>query len=128
MDWKILVVEDEQGMRSFYQAFFKLRGFSIECASSVDEAIAYTEEHPIKLVVLDLAMPDRNGEEFFDYVSNLHPQTFIIVATGYPTPSMLRKIAAKDNARLFVKPFSVDDVCAEAIAILSNIAPEAQVC
>ncbi len=128
MDWKILIVEDEQGMRSFYQAFFKLRGFSIACTSSVDEAIAYTEEHPVKLVVLDLAMPERNGEEFFDYVSNLYPETYIIVATGYPTPSVLRKIAAKDNARLFVKPFSVDDVCEEAVAILSSDAPAINCC
>ena len=127
MDWKILVVEDEQGMRSFYQAFFKLRGFSIACASSVEEAITYSESHPIKLVVLDLAMPERNGEEFFDYVNHLHPDTYIIVATGYPTPSMLRKIAAKENARLFVKPFSVDEVCEEAISVLSSMVPQAQV-
>ena len=124
----ILVVEDEQGMRVFYKGFFKIRGCETECVRSVTEAIEYIEKNPISLVVLDLVLPCRNGEEFFDYLEQNHPDVFIIVATGHPTPSILRKIAAKSNSCLFVKPFNIDEICEEAIAVVSQSRAQAIAC
>ena len=115
-------------MRTFYKGFFKLRGCATECVCSVQEAIAYFENSPVSLVVLDLAMPRRNGEEFFDYLANLHPDVFIIVATGHPTASILRKIAEKSNACLYVKPFNIDEICEEAASILAGEQSQAIAC
>ena len=125
---KILVVEDEHGMCVFYKGFFKLRGCATKCVRSVTEAIEYIENNPVSLVVLDLVLPCRNGEEFFDYLEHHHPEVFIIVATGHPKPSILRKIAAKANSCLFVKPFNIDEICEEAISVVTQSRSQACAC
>jgi len=115
---RILVIEDEEGMQSFYTAFLRLHGFDVACVGTVEAAIPFAETHPVHLVVLDLSLPGADGETFFDHMEASFPHVPIIVATGHPTPSIRAKVAAKDNARLFCKPFSVEDVCNEAVALL----------
>ncbi len=106
----ILIVEDELGLRSFYEAFFHLRGCDVICASSVREAKGYLHKFNVALVVLDLLMPFENGEALYDYLVVNYPDVWIIVASGEPTESIKDKVAANTKASLHLKPLNISEI------------------
>jgi CheY-like chemotaxis protein len=61
----ILVVEDDQPVQTFLERALRLHGYSVECASDGDEAMAQVEKLAghLSLVLLDLRMPRKNGIE-----------------------------------------------------------------
>jgi DNA-binding response OmpR family regulator len=58
---RILIVEDEEGLRRYVRAALQDGGFSIDEASCLDDATAHVRNVPYDAVVLDLGLPDGDG-------------------------------------------------------------------
>ena len=79
----VLVVDDDEALRSRLARAFKERGFDARTASSYDEAMALAREESPELAVIDLRMPGRSGLELLTDLKTLDAATRVVVLTGY---------------------------------------------
>jgi two-component system response regulator FlrC len=82
---KILVVDDEEGIRAFLADALSSADHDVETAGTVDEAIATIAKTSFQVVLTDLKMPGENGIELVRHVTSEHPDVEIIVLTAHGT-------------------------------------------
>jgi len=83
---KILVVDDEEDVRTFLTTVFEDAGAEVITATDGDEAVAMASEHQPDLISLDLSMPGKDGVEAFVELRKT-PETEeipVCVVTGHP--------------------------------------------
>src|SRR5437588_9220280 len=80
-----LIIDDEAEIRESLQTLLELEGYDVEAAGSGEEGLARVEERPFDLVLLDLALPDRNGMEVLAHLRAHDAQLCIIMITAYGT-------------------------------------------
>jgi DNA-binding NtrC family response regulator len=80
---KILVVDDEARMRRIYKALFSVEGYQVIEAPGAAEANEALKKDEIDLVLLDLRMPDVNGNILFDVMKMFHKKVQVIVSSVY---------------------------------------------
>src|SRR6185437_15451590 len=59
----VLIIDDEAAIPESLQTLLELEGYDVEAAADGEEGLARLGERPFDLVLLDLALPDRNGLE-----------------------------------------------------------------
>jgi len=83
---KILVVDDEEDVRTFLTTVFEDAGAEVVTASDGDEAVAMASEHQPDLISLDLSMPGKDGVETFVELRRTAEteEIPVCVVTGHP--------------------------------------------
>ena len=81
---RILLVDDDPGVRSSLGAVLCQEGYLVLPARDGQEAIALAEVTDVDLVLLDLNMPGRGGWDTFEQLSREHPLVPVIIATAKP--------------------------------------------
>jgi FixJ family two-component response regulator len=101
----ICIVDDDVSVLSSLQELLDSDGFEAWTFDSPDQFLAYAKEHAVKLAILDVWMPETNGIEVQERLSELSPATQVIMITGREE-SPIRAAALKGGALAFlVKPF-----------------------
>lgn len=62
--YRILLAEDEKGLRDITALFLRKNGFDVDTAADGNEAALYAEKNRYDLIVLDIMMPGKDGKEF----------------------------------------------------------------
>ena len=81
---KILIVDDEEGIRLLYQEELELDGFAVETAKNGDQALEKFKTAPPDLVILDINMPGMNGIEVLRQMKEVNPGLPVILSSAYP--------------------------------------------
>jgi Fe-S oxidoreductase/CheY-like chemotaxis protein len=83
---KILVVDDEEDVRTFLTMVFEDAGAEVITATDGDEAVAMASEHQPDLISLDLSMPGKDGVEAFVELRKTEKtrEIPVCVVTGHP--------------------------------------------
>lgn len=81
---KILIVDDEEGIRYTFKAFLSREGFEVKTAGSYEEALSLLEQKGFDLLIADVILGDRPGFELIDEARKKGISFKIIVITGYP--------------------------------------------
>lgn len=110
MDIKVLIVDDEKGMRTIIRKILeKVDGF--EVVGDTDngkEAISIFKEHHPEVVFLDVEMPGCSGTECAKKIADINPKTIIIFATAHQQyMSDAFQVYAFDY---LIKPFKIERV------------------
>jgi len=84
MKKKILVVEDEEGLRLLYKEELEAEGYEILTAQNGREAIQQLEEGKPDLIILDIVMPVMDGMEALGRIVGKERKIPIILNTSYP--------------------------------------------
>ena len=84
MKKKILVVEDEEGLRLFYEEELKEEGYEVLTARNGKEAIQRLEEGSPDLIILDIVMPVMDGMEALGRIVGKERKIPILLNTSYP--------------------------------------------
>jgi CheY-like chemotaxis protein len=84
MKKKILVVEDEEGLRLLYKEELEAEGYEILTAQNGREAIQQMEEGKPDLIILDIVMPVMDGIEALGRIVGKERKIPIILNTSYP--------------------------------------------
>jgi DNA-binding NtrC family response regulator len=115
----VLVVDDEDAMRTALEASFRRNGWSVTTAGGAKEALAKFRSAPCPLVVTDVRMPDGGGLQVMQGVRELAPQTAVIFLTAFGTvPEAV--LAIKEGAcDYLMKPVSFDRLKEAAERVLS---------
>jgi DNA-binding NtrC family response regulator len=106
----VLAVDDEAGVRSAIVMMTEALGLSAKGAQGGDEALDMMARERFDIVLLDIRMPGTDGIEVLRRIRKGHPETEVIMITGYPsteTTDQSIKLGAMDY---LVKPFGPVDL------------------
>ena len=84
MKKRILVVEDDQGLRNLYQEELEEEGYEVLTANNGKEAIRILEREGADLIVLDIVMPQMDGMEALGRIMGKDKTIPIILHTSHP--------------------------------------------
>lgn len=79
----ILVVDDEEAIRSVLGSELTNEGYDVRLAGDGDEAIHELDKAACDLVLLDIKMPKLNGFEVLKYIKEKHENTKVVMLTGF---------------------------------------------
>ena len=125
----VLVVEDEPIIREVAEALLQDLGFDVLLAEDGLQGVDTFKVHQDKItaVILDLNMPNLNGEEAYKIIREIRPEVPILLASGYSEQETVRRFTDQGPARFLQKPFLAPELEARLRACLcpadTNTAP-----
>lgn len=113
---RILLVEDEEAMRSSTRLLLEALGYKVLEASSGEEALSALtkDDEEVDLVLLDLGMPGMDGLETYRKLKEIRGPTKAVLMTGLPQSPEAREALREGIKALLQKPFRVEQL-SEAI-------------
>jgi CheY-like chemotaxis protein len=109
-DRRILVVDDDSVSRRAMEGIFRRKGWLVTSAATVGEALSQLEPAP-DCVLLDLMLPDGDGETVLRRVREQNLPSRVIVTTGCEDDRRLVTVASLRPNAILRKPISLDQVC-----------------
>ena len=79
----VLLIEDAEPLAMLYREYLSDEAIDLDVASSGNEAIAKIKSTIPDLVILDLMLPDMNGQDILSWIKENQFPTSVIVATGH---------------------------------------------
>ncbi len=107
---RILVVDDEESIREFFEIMLKREGYEVITASNGREGLERLKSHQVDLVISDIQMPEVSGMEFLAKVKELDSEMVMIMITAFgstETAVEAMKLGAYDYVQ---KPFKIEEV------------------
>src|ERR1039458_7405344 len=81
----VLIVDDEAAIRESLQTLLEMEGYEVETANDGQEGLARIAQRPFDLVLIDFAMPERNGIEVLHDIRERDAELPVIMITAYGT-------------------------------------------
>jgi two-component system cell cycle sensor histidine kinase/response regulator CckA len=112
---RVLLVEDEDAVRSFAVEALKRQGYEVLQASSGQEALELleSEETAVDLVVSDVIMPEMDGPTMYNMLRETNPDLKIIFMSGYPDDAFKNALDPDAKFAFLQKPFSLAQLAAK---------------
>ncbi|MED3561665.1 two-component system response regulator [Bacillus sp. MUM 116] len=110
MKEKILIVDDQFGIRILLNEVFQKEGYQTYQAANGIQALDIVKKHDPDLVLLDMKIPGMDGIEILKRMKVIDPEIRVIIMTAYGELDMIQE--AKDLGAIthFAKPFDIDDI------------------
>ncbi|MFD0050833.1 response regulator [Actinomycetes bacterium NPDC127524] len=123
MKGKILIVDDQFGIRILLNEVLHKEGYETFQAANGIQALDVVNTHSPDLVLLDMKIPGMDGIEILKRMKQVDPDIRVIIMTAYGELDMIQE--AKDLGAMthFAKPFDIDDIRAavrEYLPVKSN--------
>jgi len=111
----ILLVEDEEGLRSLNARGLRSRGYSVIEASNGVEALEALEERDgaVDLVVSDVVMPEMDGPTLLKAMRERNPDLKIIFVSGYAEDAFEKSLPENQQFAFLPKPFALSALVAK---------------
>src|SRR5690606_812464 len=113
---KILLIEDDVAFSAMLERFLKKNAFEVDATYSWEDAQKKMKSSGYDLVFTDLRLPDDDGISVLTKVKQQHPETPVILMTGYAEVSTAVKAMKKGAFDYISKPFNQDEV----LAVIKN--------
>jgi signal transduction histidine kinase len=105
---RILVVDDELGIREGCRRVLTSKGFDVEVAENGPAGLAKLHESHFDVLLLDAMMPGMSGLELLQHARKVAPALICIIITGYATVELAVQ-AIREGAQDFIaKPFTAE--------------------
>ena len=118
----VLLAEDDEKVRNLFLTGLRNFGYTVIEAADGEDAVRKYQEHKdcIELLIFDLIMPKKSGNEAYDEIRKIRPDIKILFVTGY-SPDMVRvRASIEDPAAIIYKPFSSMDLLNKVRNILDE--------
>jgi DNA-binding NtrC family response regulator len=123
---RILVIDDEAGIRESLEVLLTLEGYTVEMAIDGEEGIALLEKRSYDLVLLDLALPGQTGLELLPQIHERYPELPVVMITAYGTVDNVVE-AVRAGAENFVqKPWDNEKLLADIRSAIARQKAEAE--
>ena len=120
---RVLVVDDEQGVRAVLKASLEQAGYAVDEAADGAEALALYEKKPVDLVVTDIVMPKLGGLTLIRSLRDRDPLARIIAISGGGPSGKLNFLSTArtfPGVRVLEKPFSLEVFVKEVKHLLAE--------
>jgi CheY-like chemotaxis protein len=104
---KVLLVEDDEQVRSFTRMLLTTNGYAVLEASTGAEGLEIAEKNSadIDLLISDMLLPELSGYDLAQKVLELKPQIKILFMTGYVEGDIVQRCISELGAAFLDKPF-----------------------
>jgi DNA-binding NtrC family response regulator len=116
----VLIIDDEAAIRESLETLLALEGYTVECAASGEEGMARMGDRSFDLVLLDLALPDRNGLDILSDLRSQDPQLPVIMITAYGTVENAVRAMQVGAANFVQKPWDNEKLLADVRAAVAR--------
>jgi PAS domain S-box-containing protein len=122
-----LVIDDDDAVRLVTKRVLKLHGFDVLEAENGRRGIEVFGAHAdsIGVVILDMTMPDMDGEETFRELKRVRADVRVLLSSGYSEQEAMEPFAGQGLAGFLQKPFNANQLAAKVIAALTAVPDEA---
>lgn len=106
----ILIVDDEERISRALGTNLRLRGFQCRTAADSETAISMLTSEPAAIVITDIRMPGHDGMWLLEQLRNSHPDTAIIMLTGFAEVELAARALRAGASDFLVKPVAILDL------------------
>jgi DNA-binding NtrC family response regulator len=123
----ILIVDDEAAIRESLQTLLELEGYEVETAGDGPEGLARLADRPYDLVLLDFALPERNGIEILQDIRERDSELAVIMITAYGTVENAVNAMQAGATNFIQKPWDNEKLLADVRTAVGQRRAEAEV-
>jgi len=105
---RLLIVEDDAGVRSTIVNFLELEGYAVDAVSSSDEALARLDQNPYPIVISDIYIDGRTGLDVLEAARRKDPSCSVILMTARGTMETVMAATRGGAFDYIAKPFDLD--------------------
>ena len=105
---KILTVDDQMGIDSFFYEFFTVRNYEVLNALSGKEAIEIVKKEKPRIVLLDINMRGMNGIEALKEIKKIDKDIVVIMITGVKDDDVINEALSAGADDYITKPLSLE--------------------
>ncbi len=118
----ILVADDEPVMRRLARSILEESGYRVLLAKNGLECVSLYAQHQgeIKMVLLDMAMPVKSGDEAFKEMKAMDGNVKVLLASGFRKDERVDKILAAGAARFIQKPYTLEKLSKTVYEIINS--------
>jgi PAS domain S-box-containing protein len=122
----ILLAEDDFSVRKFIRVLLEGVGYTVIEAGDGEEALKAFVEHKdsVKMLILDIMMPKKNGKEVFENIRGLKPQVKALFISGYTSDMVHQKKIVEEGFDVISKPVSSVKLLTKVREILEKYGAE----
>lgn len=119
---KILIVEDEEGIREFARRSLSEMGYTVSVSATAFEALSiFRAESPkFDLAMIDVVLPDRSGIDLAGELFQLNPKTRILLNSGYMDHKSQWPLIEEKGWPFMQKPYSLAELLKKLRDVLSR--------
>ena len=114
---KVLVVDDDFGMRVTLEAIMEDEGYEVMAAEDGYQALELAKDTPFDLVFMDIRMPGMNGVEAFREIKRVRPESVVVMMTGFSLEELVTEALSEGAYPVIYKPFEMEQI----IEIVQNV-------
>jgi signal transduction histidine kinase len=107
---RILVIDDEQGIREGSKRALSALGYEVDTAENGEQGLELVQKSVYDMVLLDVMMPGISGIDLIEKIHEVEADTVCIIITGYATVEMAVRAIKQGAYDFLTKPFTVDDL------------------
>src|SRR5438128_8190883 len=116
----VLIIDDEEEIRESLQTLLELEGYEVETAANGEQGLSKLGDRPFDLLLLDLALPDKNGIELLPEIRALDQQISVIMITAYGTVEDAVRAMQAGAANFLQKPWDNEKLLADVRAAVAR--------
>ncbi|MBC6491502.1 response regulator [Flavihumibacter stibioxidans] len=122
---QILVIEDEPALRTLLEITLQTNNYAVNLAKKAKDGLIMAENHPPDLILLDLGLPDQDGQYVLKELRKWYTNPIIILSVHKSEEEVIRALDNGANDYLS-KPFRTGELLARMRAALRTVVTEEQ--
>ena len=107
---KLLVVDDDSEMLEELKEIFEARDINVSTFEDGKTSLAFAAKNDYDVAVIDVKLPDTSGIELIGELKKLHPDSYYIVMTAYPSLENIIKALRFKVIDYLTKPFDIEEL------------------
>lgn len=107
---KVLIVDDQFGIRTLLNEVLSKEGYKIYQAANGLQALNVTKQHAPDLVLLDMKIPGMDGLEILKKMKEIDPDIKVLIMTAYGEMDLIEKTKKLGALAHFSKPFDIEEI------------------
>src|ERR1700753_4281612 len=124
---KILIIDDEAGIRDSLETLLTLEGFTVEMAADGASGLDLLTRNTYDLLLLDLALPGESGIDLLPRIKSLVPELPVIMITAYGTVGNVVDAIRAGASNFVQKPWDNEKLLADMRAAIGKNQAEQEV-
>jgi len=120
MKGRLLIVEDEPGIRNLLAQLFRAEGYETDVAVDGEEAIVYLQKATYDLLLMDVNMPGRTGIEVLRHQDRIGRRVRTILMTALGEKEAMEEAKRLGVVAFFGKPFDIFELKKEVTVQISH--------